>query len=938
MNKRLLDPCSVAALPRRAHAPRVFSPFGLVDRSLRFTLLCGAAALLMACPGGDSDHPPDMSAGGGGQSSGGGVDSSGGGGGQSSGGGDPSGSGGGGGGQSSGGDSSGGGGEQSSGGGDPPGGYGGQSYSGGDSSGGGGGGGGQSSGGGGQSSGGGGQSSDGGGQSSGGGDSSSGGGGQSSGGGDPSGGGGGAPRDPCHDTSPGAQTVSDELDLSIPVYGPRPYDELTPALASDGTNFLLVWSDDRSSTERTESGRSLLAARVAPDGTVLDPVPLTVADGPGDESVPAVTFDGTNYVVVWADDAGFYGPPRPASDIRAARISPDGEVLDPGGFVVSSAEQPDSWPSVVSLGATTLVAWSAEGDGVRFARLSSSGDVLDPGGVSVGSRPMVGRPALATDGAGALLAWDDGELRAARVSADGTVLDPGGVPSATYGQAQPVAAFDGERYWIVWTGDDGVHAAAVAPGSAELDPERILSLAEETTESSNVAAVFDGEQLLVVWQTPHALDPWISVDLRAARVSRAGAVLDPGGVVVASGWLTYSEVALAAGQGSAFAAWMQGGINAPWDIFGVALRGATPDASGPVPVAVSPADQGWPSVVFDGQSYVVVWSDGRIVTHGIYAARVSPSGELLDPSGILVGDTPVTDAEPLAVFDGQNTAVVWRAYDCCGTTELYAARLSPDGVPLDATPILLPELRTNLDFMVDMAVASDGQGVLIAVVDELGEIELIHMDQAGVATLLPPSPPEILGSSVSLGFDGENYLVTWGASDDGRALHGARVSPSGDWLDPVGFRIAREGAPAALKAPAAITRHGAGSLVVWEEENADGPGLYAAEIGADGVVLQPGGVLLAPIDEAAVAEPAVASYGARAVAVWQDAGEAGRDVLGAEIPASGVEPTVFTISANPAQGAWPRVSACGPASALVTYTRRGPTGAFDVRGRLLGGG
>ncbi|MGK4005747.1 hypothetical protein WMF31_24175 [Sorangium sp. So ce1036] len=875
MNQRSFGPRGrVVSPPRGARSHAVSSLLTLSDCISPVTLLCGATALLMACSGGEPARDPGASAGGGGQTAGGG-DSSG-----------------------SGGDSSGGGG---------------------------------------QASGAGGESSGGGGHASGAGGESSGGGGQASGAGGESSGGGGAPPDPCPEL--GAGTVSPELDINIPASAPHPHDQFTPALASDGTNFLLVWSDDPS---LTDNGRDVLAARVAPDGTVLDPEPLVVAAGAGDEGVPAVTFDGTHYVVVWADDTGFYGDPYAASDIRAARISPDGAVLDPGGFVVSSPEQPDSWPTAVSLGATTVVAWTAQDDGLRFTRLSPSGEVLDPGGVPVGSGPVEGRAALASDGAGALLAWEeDGALRAARVSADGAVLDPGGVPIATGGGWQPVAAFDGEQYWIVWKGD-GVRAARVTPGGAVLDPEGIPIHAGGSGELTNVAAAADGEELLVVWATPHATDPGVTVDLRATRVSRAGAVLDPGGVVVASGSPMYTEAALAAGDDGAFVAWMQGGLEAPWDIFGVALRGATPDASGPAPIAVTPADQSWPAVVFDGQSYVVVWSDSRTVSRSIRAARVSASGDVLDPTGILVADTPVYDAEPLPVFDGRNTVVVWRAYDCCGATELYAARLSPAGVPLDATPIRLPSIRTNLDFMVDMAVASDGHGVMIAVIDELGEIELIHLDQAGGAELLPPSPPEIVGSSVSLGFDGTSYLVTLGVSDGigepGRPLHGARVSPSGEWLDTTAFRIAREGATAALRKPAAITRHGDGSLVVWEEENDDGIGLYAAEIGPDGAVRQPGGVLFAPIDDAAVAEPAVASDGARAVAVWQHTGEAESDVRGAELPALGAEPEVLTVSADPARELWPRVSACGPANALVTYARRGSTGAFDVRGRLLGGG
>ncbi|MGK3998798.1 hypothetical protein [Sorangium sp. So ce1024] len=855
----------------------------------------------MACSGGEPTQPPDASGSGSTSSSGG--DASGGGGDASGGGGDASGSGG---------DASGGGGDASGGGGDASGG-------GGDAS----GGGGDASGGGGDASG-------------GGGDASGGGGDASGGGGDASGGGGGAPLDPCHDATPGADPVSSELDITLPAYGPRPQDELTPALASDGTNFLLVWADSPSFGES-----DLLAARVAPDGTVLDLQPMVIAAGPGREGRPAVTFDGVNFVVAWADDTGPWGPPSASSDIRAARVSPDGVVLDPGGFVVSSAEHPDSDPTVVSLGETTFVAWTAQDDGVRFARLSASGEVLDPGGVPVGSGPVPGDltfdggPALATDGAGALLAWNDGDLRIARVSADGAVLEPGGVPIASGGGLQPVAAFDGEQYWIVWN-DDGVRAMRVATDGAVLDPDGISIHEGESGGDTNLVAAADGEDLLVVWATSDA-SSGITVDLRATRVSRAGEVLDPGGTVVASGWPMYTQMALAAGGDGAFAAWMQGGLEASWDIFGVALRGATPDASGPAPIAVAPSDQSWPAVTFDGQNYIAVWSDDRVVSRSIYAARVSPSGDLLDPAGILVGGTRMHDAEPLPVFDGRNTVVVWRAYDCCGYVELYAARLSPEGVPLDETPIRLPPIRTNLDFEVDMAVASDGHGTMIAVVDELGEIELIHLDQDGVAALLPPGPPEILGGSVAMGFDGVNYLVTWGASNDGLALHGARVSPTGEWLDATGFRVAREGARARLRAPAAVTRHGDGSLVVWEEEGDEGVALYATEIGANGAVARPGGALLARIDAAAVAEPAAASGGARAVAVWQHAGEAGLDLLGAAVPASGVEPEVFTVSADPTREAWPRASACGPANALLTYTRRGPTGASDVRARLLRG-
>ncbi len=68
------------------------------------------------------------------------------------------------------------------------------------------------------------------------------------------------------------------------------------------------------------------AARVSPDGTVLDPGGFQVAGWARAEGDPAVASDGTNYLVVWDKSPDLSGQNR---DILAARVSPTGEVLDP---------------------------------------------------------------------------------------------------------------------------------------------------------------------------------------------------------------------------------------------------------------------------------------------------------------------------------------------------------------------------------------------------------------------------------------------------------------------------------------------------------------------------------------------------------------------------------------------------------------------------------
>ena len=70
-----------------------------------------------------------------------------------------------------------------------------------------------------------------------------------------------------------------------------------PAVASDGTDYLVVWSDYR---PNGVSGH-IVGARVTASGTVLDGTGIVISTGAGTQRTPAVAFDGTNYLVVWSD-------------------------------------------------------------------------------------------------------------------------------------------------------------------------------------------------------------------------------------------------------------------------------------------------------------------------------------------------------------------------------------------------------------------------------------------------------------------------------------------------------------------------------------------------------------------------------------------------------------------------------------------------------------
>ena len=146
-----------------------------------------------------------------------------------------------------------------------------------------------------------------------------------------------------------------------------------PTLASSGSNCLVAWLD-----ERTDDG-DVYGNRVEPDGDVLDGSGLAIGVATSDQGGQAVAFDGTNYLVVWSDYRGSN------LDIYGTRVTVGGNVLDPSGLLISGADGNQYYPAVAFDGTTYLVAWQDERAGNYYqdiygARLYPNGLVIDTNG------------------------------------------------------------------------------------------------------------------------------------------------------------------------------------------------------------------------------------------------------------------------------------------------------------------------------------------------------------------------------------------------------------------------------------------------------------------------------------------------------------------------------------------------------------------------------
>jgi hypothetical protein len=306
-----------------------------------------------------------------------------------------------------------------------------------------------------------------------------------------------------------------------------------PAIASDGTNHLAVWTDDRDGVE-------IYGTRLGKNGKVLDPDGIRISDSGDDLSRrPAVVFDGTNYLVVWEK---LTGPDE--ADIVGARVATDGHVVDATPIVFSDAAHAQRDPHLASDGQTVLVVW---GDGrangasdVYATRWTEAGGVLDPDGIALATgAASQSAPAVVAYGPAFLVSWYDNEfgLMTGRVEAGGDVLDPGGDPlfaEDSIEREDVDLAFDGTNVMIVYTsrasGEPAyVYGARWSPISGLLDPDG-FQISNGSIGAFNPKVVFN-RIFLVAWEDNR--NNIRRMDVYGARVKTNGTVQDPEGFAIA---------------------------------------------------------------------------------------------------------------------------------------------------------------------------------------------------------------------------------------------------------------------------------------------------------------------------------------------------------------------------------------------------------------------
>ncbi len=360
--------------------------------------------------------------------------------------------------------------------------------------------------------------------------------------------------------------------------------QLSSSVAFDGTNYLVVWEDQRN------GWLDIYGARVNQAGDVLDPDGIPISTATDHQSYPAVAFDGTNYLVVWEDERNGYDYP----DIYGTLVSQTGTVLYPDGIPISTAQEPQRGPSVAFDGSNYMVVWNdirriSTWD-IYGARVTPSGVVLDTEGICISATENNQiNPDLVFGMTLYLFCWveiieiPNGYeicIKGATVTRDGRVetsfnISHYNAPATWY--SQPKVAFDGLNFLVVWAGwlysfpPDILGGIVTEYGNLLYGPFVICPKHNFSAGGNwRPDVAFDGITYLVAWEDGRnrtgAFQPY---DIYGKRVSRDG-------VLVAPDVLICDDL----------------------------------------------ADQILPTIAFGKKNYLIAWDDNRIGNYDIYGRLI----------------------------------------------------------------------------------------------------------------------------------------------------------------------------------------------------------------------------------------------------------------------------------------------------------------------------
>ena len=277
--------------------------------------------------------------------------------------------------------------------------------------------------------------------------------------------------------------------IVIPV-STSPVNQKSPDLAFSGSNYFVVWQDDRFG--------DIYGARIDTAGGLYDSSGINISHAPYGQESPSITFGSKNYFLVWDDRRNTSGV-----GIYGARVDTSGFVLDPSGKQISFITGSEEVHPSISFNTTNyLIIWYRSGNLLSGALADTLGEVIDTITISDDIADL-SYPNVTSDGINYLVTWQntDFNIYGALVNTEGIVLNTVIISAAIGEQKRPQVAFDGTDYIVLWVDyrnfESDIYGARISTAGIVLDTFALVT--GGSNQFSSALANGPGAKLLATY-------------------------------------------------------------------------------------------------------------------------------------------------------------------------------------------------------------------------------------------------------------------------------------------------------------------------------------------------------------------------------------------------------------------------------------------------------
>ncbi|MCZ7640424.1 MAG: hypothetical protein M5U12_32840 [Verrucomicrobia bacterium] len=356
------------------------------------------------------------------------------------------------------------------------------------------------------------------------------------------------------------------------------------------------------------------------------------------------------------------------------------------------------WLVAAAMSSVVMSLQGREEDPNGLMRCGTQFDIATAVAAAGSDTTNPGRPVVATDGTDYLVVYrrtldQPMGMFASLLRADGQIVrtvlvsNPGFSPSAT---------FDGTNYLVVYSRSGLIYGTRLNRAGMPLGELQVSSGEPLLASNDWPVAAFDGQRYLVAWMS-YATWDWAAVyDIMGARVDSEGRVLNEFPISRELGYQVFPSVA-SAGDNS-LVVWRDSrpGAGGDNDVWGARISpaGAVLDPGG-FPICTQADVQEDPVVTYGAGNYFVAWVDNRGTGQPawagsfIYGVRVRPDGTLLDGpperSGVPITSLPGSSWYPALASDGRAYYTVWEVEGPSPSERagIFFAQVTSAGLPAD---------------------------------------------------------------------------------------------------------------------------------------------------------------------------------------------------------------------------------------------------------------